>query len=91
MQEALTNAIRHGEANGCIVRLFEDKGVARIEIDDDGRGVPEPYVPGIGIRSMKERAEELGGSFRLRTIPGQGTSVQVTIPCGREEMDDGIA
>jgi len=56
-----------------------------VRVSDDGVGVPETMTPGVGLRSMRERAEELGGSCSV--VPGQdgrGTTVLATIPVQRE-------
>ena len=51
-----------------------------IEIVDDGSGLPPSYVPGVGLASMRERAQELGGTFAITSEPGSGTAVRVTLP-----------
>lgn len=82
-QEALANAIRHG--NPKLVRLLvrgENGGVA-VRVTDDGRGFKvgtESSPSGMGLRSMRERVEELGGSFALDSAPGKGTVVTAIIP-----------
>jgi signal transduction histidine kinase len=90
-QEALTNAIRHGRAGHCRISLRCPGTSAGIEltVEDDGCGIAQPVVPGIGIRSMRERAEELGGTLRLQALDGRGTSVRAFIPFTREGADDG--
>jgi signal transduction histidine kinase len=90
-QEALTNAIRHGRAGLCRIRLrcpAPDNGV-ELTVEDDGCGIAQPVVPGIGIRSMRERAEELGGTLRLEAVDGKGTMVRAYLPLTREEAADG--
>ncbi len=88
-QEALTNAIRHGGAGHCRIRLkcSQPRGGLELIVEDDGCGIEEPIVPGIGIRSMRERAEELGGTLRLGAIDGRGTRVTAYLPLMREETD----
>jgi signal transduction histidine kinase len=79
VEEALTNASRHGRARHVAVTLrFSD--VLQLTIEDDGVGLPARYVPGVGVHSMRERAEELGGTFAIG--PGQplGTRIDVEIP-----------
>jgi len=79
-QEALTNTLRHASAEACTIRLAVDDQQVSMQIADNGRGMPTPVTPGVGLRSMKERAEELGGSCVLTSEPGQGTVIQVTLP-----------
>ena len=51
-----------------------------IAVADDGMGLPAAYRAGVGIQSMRERAEELGGSFSLEAATGGGTRVQARLP-----------
>jgi signal transduction histidine kinase len=78
--EAMTNVARHADARQCQVRLFMD-GRLCLEIDDDGRGIPVGVRAGVGMSSMRERAEELGGTCVVETQPEQGTHVLVELPC----------
>ncbi|MBW5445485.1 hypothetical protein GE107_05340 [Cohnella sp. CFH 77786] len=90
VQEALTNALRHSGAEHCRIRLECGDGAVLVSIRDDGSGLPANLKPGIGIRSMKERAEELGGICVLRSVSGEGTEIDVRIPAAdplREEED----
>lgn len=78
VQEAITNA-RHSQAQRCHVRL-QTSGSLALEIDDDGRGLSGTERPGVGLRSMRERAAELGGTCTISSLPGGGTRVQATLP-----------
>jgi signal transduction histidine kinase len=69
VQEALTNVIRHSRATRCSVLVHADASLT-IRIEDDGVGLPESLRMGVGLQSMRERAEELGGTFRLETRGG---------------------
>jgi len=84
IQEALKNAIEHGEARNCIVCISLDDGPAPgnlcLTIKDDGLGLPEVVAPGVGLISMRERAEELGGAFAIRPRKTGGTEVEVCFP-----------
>jgi signal transduction histidine kinase len=81
VQEALTNVVRHADATVCSVRLSVDSHTVCLYISDDGKGLSaQPTRSGVGIHSMNERAEELGGTCRIRTAPGEGTEIQVTLP-----------
>jgi two-component system, NarL family, sensor kinase len=77
--EAVSNAIRHAEAAQCTVRLTVD-GSLRLEISDDGRGLPATIPSGLGLRSMAERAAELGGACDVESGPGSGTVVRAELP-----------
>ena len=59
-QEALTNVVRHAQARRCELRLVLDDDL-RLEISDDGIGLPAVPRAGVGLTSMRERAEEVGG------------------------------
>ncbi|HEU0294906.1 MAG TPA: histidine kinase [Anaerolineales bacterium] len=82
-QEALTNVIRHAEARACFVRLSLDKsaGLLCLEVQDDGRGLLTKRRTGVGLNSMRERAEELGGTFTITPVPNGGTHLSARLPC----------
>jgi signal transduction histidine kinase len=78
-QEALNNALKHAKPSAVTVTLrMEDR--VELEVTDDGAGF-DPTAPGagIGLHSMRERAEKLGGILTIDSSPGQGTRVQVTV------------
>jgi len=85
-QEALHNAIRHAGAGHIAVRLHDDGGTAVLEVADDGHG----FDPGdmtlrsrsLGLTSMEERAERLGGTLTIRSAPGSGTTVRLEVVIG---------
>jgi signal transduction histidine kinase len=79
-QEALTNLARHAEARKASVRIATERAVLRLEIRDDGRGLPEVLHAGVGLTSMRERAAELGGSFEIDSAPNAGTTIRVRLP-----------
>jgi signal transduction histidine kinase len=82
-QEAMTNVIRHAGASKCSIRiaLDEEADVLHLEVEDDGRGVGGDHKAGVGTRSMRERAEELGGRCTIEALPLRGTLVSVQLPC----------
>ncbi len=86
VQEALTNVVHHAQAHSCHIRLslIEDSKF-QLEIIDDGVGLPEERNAGVGLLSMRERAEEVGGSCVIESMPGQGTHVLVCLPGTKEE------
>jgi signal transduction histidine kinase len=79
--EAVSNAARHGGADVVRVELSNSGGV-RFAVSDLGRGFdPDRPTPArFGLTIMRERAQAVGGSFRLRSSPGTGTEVEVTLP-----------
>lgn len=81
--EALNNVARHADARQCEIRITVDKGADMLvlEVSDDGRGLGEDYEPGVGLSSMRERAEELGGSCTIEAVPSGGTRVTALLPC----------
>ncbi|TCK27219.1 GAF domain-containing sensor histidine kinase [Pseudonocardia endophytica] len=86
-QECLQNVVKHSRASGATVRFEADGDEAELEVSDDGVGFdtaaaagPAPDGGGYGLRSMAERAELVGGRLRIRSTPGSGTTVTVTVP-----------
>jgi signal transduction histidine kinase len=84
-QEALANAVRHGRAGRCAVRLEVATGRAgqpclALEVADDGRGIAPEARGGVGLHSMRERAAELGGELRVERGEGRGTHVRARLP-----------
>jgi signal transduction histidine kinase len=81
LREAVSNAVRHGGARTVTVHL-RDADDVWLRVTDDGKGFDPQNPPegGYGLISMKERAEALGGEFRLTSQPGQGTSIEVVLP-----------
>jgi signal transduction histidine kinase len=80
-QEPLTNAARHAGAGHCRVRVAASGTQVTLVVDDDGRGVPPGAGRGVGIDSMRQRAQELGGSCTVGGAPdGTGTRVEARIP-----------
>lgn len=78
-QEAINNVIRHAHAQHGWIEIRID-GALQIVIRDDGCGLPASIPPGIGLNSMRERCEELGGSFRIESSSKDGTQIQVLLP-----------
>ncbi len=78
--EAVTNVLRHARAASATVRIGREDGALHLEVTDDGRGLADPYVAGVGIGSMRRRALHLGGSLAVGPAPGRGTRVTATVP-----------
>jgi len=81
VQEALENVSKHSKARTCSIR-FANHDRLEIEITDDGIGLPPNITPGVGLRSMRERAEELGGSCAIERGVKGGTRVLAHLPTG---------
>ncbi len=79
IQEALTNVTRHARAQTCKVSLSIN-GHMDITIVDDGIGIPLPYRAGVGLKSIYERVDELGGSCQIESPPGMGTQIRISLP-----------
>jgi len=82
VQEALANVVRHARANHCSVRirLDEETGALIVEVEDDGRGIREDDRAGVGMISMRERTEELGGRCVVKPLAGGGTLLRAVLP-----------
>ena len=81
-QEALHNALRHAEANNIWLRLVRADAEVTLSVEDDGRGLAAEMEPGLGLRSMRTRAESLGGTLELTPRQPSGLRLRVTLPCG---------
>jgi signal transduction histidine kinase len=85
-QEALTNVQRYARATECRVCLCYEKERVQLRVSDNGRGFDpaQPFTAphGWGLAGMKERAESMGGTFLVESAPGNGTVIEVSIPCG---------
>lgn len=85
VQEALTNIAKHSKAGSIEIILKESQGTVKLVISDDGIGFSPETVyktkmwKAWGLHTMRERAEAMGGSFRIRSKPGKGTKVIVEI------------
>jgi signal transduction histidine kinase len=79
-QEATHNIVKHAKASRIEMRLTNAAGLS-LEIKDNGQGFdPQQSFPGhLGLQTMRERAEKLGGQFELVSAPGQGTTIRVKI------------
>jgi signal transduction histidine kinase len=80
VQEALTNVVRHADATSVSIRIGRDSEQLSVEVTDDGRGVATDRRAGVGLTSMRERAEELGGDCHVDAAPGGGTRIVAHLP-----------
>ena len=81
--EAVTNAVRHSRARACTVDLRREDGHLHVRVEDDGQGLAAARPAGVGLVSMRERAEELGGTCTV-TSTDRGTVVDALLPLGED-------
>jgi signal transduction histidine kinase len=79
-QEGITNVVRHAHARECKVTLEVENTWLVLTVSDDGVGPPPDMRTGMGLASMRERAEELGGSIDITAIQPKGTQVTAVFP-----------
>jgi signal transduction histidine kinase len=82
-QEALGNAVKHGDPETVNVMLGNGTGVVTLEVSDDGCGFDPQGVRdrhGMGLGAMRDRVAELGGGLEVTSSPGAGTTVRVRLP-----------
>lgn len=78
--EAMTNVVRHAHARHCVVAVEQNHQLV-VRVEDDGIGIAPDAPRGIGLRSMRERVIELGGSLRIEpVVDGTGTKVLAHFP-----------
>lgn len=81
VQEALTNIIRHAEATHVFIKLVIQENKVALTVRDNGKGIIDaPQNGGIGLVSMRERVAALGGEFSIIGVPGQGVTIEVSVP-----------
>lgn len=86
LREAVRNAVNHASANSITVRLSASDDDLTVSVEDDGVGIPSlagesPISP--GLKSMRERVNFLGGTFRLLSGGESGTRIAITVPLHR--------
>ncbi len=82
--EAVTNVLRHACAHHCQVRIQHGQDL-RLEICDDGAGMPDGWRAGVGITAMRERAAELGGELEIEPASPRGTCITARLPLRRPQ------
>jgi signal transduction histidine kinase len=88
-QEAISNAIRHGKPTLVTVTLRWEAPNLILQIKDNGSGIPKTCLEksgGIGLRSLRERAAQIGAKLVIRTGPSRGTRIIVTVPILFEKL-----
>jgi signal transduction histidine kinase len=83
LEEALSNATRHGRGVGLSARVYGEAAGLSVCVSDRGPGFAPDEVPAeghLGLANMRERAEVLGGRFEVKSAPGQGATVHLWMP-----------
>jgi PAS domain S-box-containing protein len=83
VQEALTNIVKHARAGAVTISLRPEPGLVTLTVADDGAGFDgeaRAMAAGMGLASMRERAEAVGARARIESAPGRGTRVVVEVP-----------
>jgi signal transduction histidine kinase len=84
--EAVSNAARHANAANCDVTVKRADTQLVLTIVDDGCGLSSGHRPHVGLRTMRERALELGGTLEVRSRNPSGTVVEARLPLPRPEV-----
>jgi signal transduction histidine kinase len=86
IQEALTNACKHGHAERAVVEVHEDGAHVNVLIRDDGDGFdPQARTDGFGLLGMRERTQLVDGVLAIDSVPGRETVVTATFPIRRAD------
>jgi len=80
VQEALNNAIKYSRAKNISVSLHYETEKFSLYVTDDGIGFDTGTRTGIGLKSMRNRAQLIGGNFSLQSAPGNGTTITIELP-----------
>ena len=83
VSESLANVVKHAGATRCAITLEREAGALSVEVRDDGRGIAADVTAGVGLLSLRERAEELGGRCEVSCPEGGGTRVWAWLPLGQ--------
>ncbi len=86
VMEAVTNVVKHAHAQHCEItlKLLQAPAQLQITVEDNGDGLAEQVRANVGLRSMRERAEEVGGTFHIASRSSGGTCVSVALPLPEE-------
>jgi signal transduction histidine kinase len=78
--EAMTNAVRHSSGSRCTVSILIGDDAVEVSVRDDGHGLLPDRTAGVGLRSMRERAAEVGGTLSVLSPPEGGTVITARLP-----------
>ena len=97
LQEACTNVLKHAKAKKVYIRISFTKDTLELDVDDDGVGFnleesedrsKEDFLHGFGLSTMRERAKLLYGTFSIKTRPGFGTKIHVSVPLSEDAGEE---
>ena len=97
LREACNNSIKHSKAKKIYIRISFTNETVKLDVDDDGVGfdldmvedlLKEDYYHSFGLSTMRERAKLLSGSFSIKTKPGAGTKIQVSVPLNEDVREE---
>jgi signal transduction histidine kinase len=95
VQEALTNAVKHGKAQRAVVEINEDEDNLSLRVRDNGDGFdPHAHTDGFGLLGMRERVQLLEGALEIESAPTEGATLKVSFPVRRRaypNADDAVA
>lgn len=87
VQEAIQNAIKHGQPKNMLIQIKQEGNSFCITISDDGTGfIAGETINGMGVANMKHRTSLLGGNITWNSIPEQGTTVCIFLPLKKEKL-----
>ncbi len=86
-KEAINNVVKHAKATAAVIRLVLQPGTLTLEVEDNGKGIAgmdeKAASTRNGLRNMRKRMEDVGGSFSMEPAPQSGTIVRLSAPIGR--------
>jgi signal transduction histidine kinase len=85
VNELLTNVAKHAQTDEAVVRMWQQDQLMAVAVEDNGIAFdPSPEASGFGLFSVQERLHHLGGSMKVDSMPGRGTSVVLIAPFSTE-------
>ena len=88
VQEALNNTVRHASANSAVITFRWTLDALDLTIADDGKGFRPASEKGMGLLGIEERVGRLAGHLNVNSLPGNGTTIHVTLPVPAEEKEE---
>ena len=93
-REALTNILRHAQAEHVFIRLSQRQGSIILAIRDDGRGITKKELKGttsLGLVGIRERIRMVGGTFTIEGKTGSGTVLTVEVPIKNKKIGESVS
>ena len=90
VQEALHNCARHSHASSVRIRVEQEQDRLLLSIRDDGQGFDALHNKGLGLLGIQERVTRLGGTCRVQSQPGRGTTLSVELPFALEHRSTAV-